>query len=207
VELLEYGCLPEAKAPLARIVYSGPSYGSLVELFQLEFESPSGPRHLIWFNRPHLARLSPNGSPLHAKSLPTAAVPSLPKIAGPRILVAEDDPINRKVIGRMLLALGCTVELTENGQLALERFDHDRFDLVLLDCHMPLLDGISAARALRARGVSIPLVALTADVTDANRDLCYGAGFHLFLTKPVSQRSLGAALYGLLPNFVPPASD
>lgn len=207
VELLEYGCLPQSQALLARIVHSGPSYGELVELFQLEFESSHGPRNLNWLNRPHLARPFPKPSPHSARSLPAANARPPHRIVGPRILVAVDDPVNSKVIGKLLLALGCLVELTANGQLALERFDQAPFDLVLLDCHMPVLDGISTAQALRARGLAIPLIALTADATDANRHNCASAGFNLFLTKPVSKQSLASALYGLLPHFVPPAFD
>lgn len=206
-ELLEYGCLPESQAPLARIVHAGPSCGNLVELYRHEFESPFGPRHLIWLNRPQVARHSPRGSPLSARTIPVGTPRSHPATAGPRVLVAEDDPVNRMVIGKMLLALGCTVEMTADGQLALDRFAHDRFDIVLLDCHMPLLDGISAAIALRARGVSTPLVALTADVTDANRDRCAAAGFNLFLTKPISPHALGTALQTLLPHFTPHPFD
>lgn len=207
VELLEYGCLPQSQALLARIVHSGPSYGDLVELFQLEFESRSGPRHLNWINRPHLARPVPRVSPHATGSRPAPDTRAPNQAGGPRILVAEDDPVNSKIIGKLLLALGCAVELTANGQLALERFDQTPFDLVLLDCHMPVLDGVSTAQALRARGLTIPIVALTADVTGANRDRCAAAGFNLFLTKPVSKQSLASALYGLLPHFVPPAFE
>jgi CheY-like chemotaxis protein len=86
------------------------------------------------------------------------------------------------------------VETANDGQQALDRLEREQFDLVLMDCEMPVMDGLSAATALRSRGSRTPIVALTADATDTGRDACLAAGMDDYLTKPFSREVLHATL-------------
>ncbi|MBI5168356.1 MAG: response regulator [Candidatus Eisenbacteria bacterium] len=118
--------------------------------------------------------------------------------AGVRILLAEDIPTNQKVATRLLEKLGCAVFVAENGRLALERFRNERFDLVLMDCQMPEMDGFEATRAIRAHeaahGGRIPIVALTANAMEGDRERCLAAGMDDFVSKPVRRETLILAL-------------
>jgi signal transduction histidine kinase/CheY-like chemotaxis protein len=116
-----------------------------------------------------------------------------------RVLVAEDSPVNRKVAQAMLQHLGTTVECVEDGAEAVEATARAAYDLVLLDIYMPVLDGLAAARAIRAReaadgGRRLRLVALTANAFAADREACEAAGMDGFLAKPITLDSLQALL-------------
>jgi two-component system sensor histidine kinase/response regulator len=108
----------------------------------------------------------------------------------PHVLVAEDNVVNCKLAVRMLGKLGCRVDVAENGAVALQRASTTRYDLILMDCQMPELDGFEATRAIRAResdaGVHTPIVALTANVTVEDRERCLEAGMDGHLSKPFS---------------------
>jgi signal transduction histidine kinase/CheY-like chemotaxis protein len=116
-----------------------------------------------------------------------------------RVLVAEDSSVNRKVIQAMLQHLGTAVECVENGGEAVEATARAAYDLVLLDLYMPVLDGLAAARAIRAReaaggGRRLRLVALTANAFAADREACETAGMDGFLAKPITLDTLWAVL-------------
>jgi len=107
-----------------------------------------------------------------------------------RILVAEDNPINQKVAVRLLTKLGYNAEVAENGEAALQRVQDGEFDAVLMDLHMPVMDGLEATRAIRnlATAVSqIPIIALTANALQDQRRECLAAGMNDFLTKPIDK--------------------
>jgi len=115
-----------------------------------------------------------------------------------RVLVAEDDRVNQMVVEEMLKRLGCEVDVTSDGQTAREAAARQRYDLVFMDCHMPLMDGYEAARSMRLdekqRGTHTPIVALTADSLASDRERCTAAGMDDFLTKPVSSAQLAATI-------------
>ncbi len=118
---------------------------------------------------------------------------------GLQVLVAEDNPINAKVIQAMIVKLGCQVTLVSNGRQAVSRFQDWGADCVFLDLHMPELDGLSAVRLMRAweveqRRVAVPIVALTAEAFPETEQLCREGGFSTFLTKPVRFERVGRAL-------------
>jgi signal transduction histidine kinase/ligand-binding sensor domain-containing protein/DNA-binding response OmpR family regulator len=126
----------------------------------------------------------------------TIQPPPLPRLAG-RVLVVEDQPLNREVAEGMLTALGIEVETADDGRQALEMLATRRFDLVLMDCQMPVMDGFSATAELRRRegtGRRMPVVALTADATSDGRDKCLAAGMDDHLAKPFTRAALHAAL-------------
>jgi CheY-like chemotaxis protein len=116
------------------------------------------------------------------------------------VLVAEDNPINRLVAVALLQNLGCAVETAENGRQALEAVERDHFDLVLMDVHMPELDGFAATAAIReqeeAEGQArhTPIVALTADALAGDAEKSLVAGMDDHLTKPVTRERLAAVL-------------
>lgn len=113
-----------------------------------------------------------------------------------RVLVVEDNLLNRKVVGAMLNKPGRQIEYVENGRLAVDAIVRgDRFDLVLMDCQMPVMDGYAATRAIRAwerdnGRAGIPIVALTAGVFEEDRERCLAAGMDDFLTKPLNLAEL-----------------
>jgi CheY-like chemotaxis protein len=114
-------------------------------------------------------------------------------------LVAEDNTVNQTIIEAMLRQLGHQVTMVPNGRDALAALARADFDLVLMDCNMPELDGLEATRQLRAgaaevRDPKVPVIALTANAMDGDRDACLAAGMNDFLAKPVSIQSLREAI-------------
>ncbi len=120
---------------------------------------------------------------------------------GARILLAEDNPVNREVAAELLRAVGLSVETAADGLEAVERARTDAYDLILMDVQMPGLDGIEATAAVRALPgwAARPILALTGTVFDTDRGACIKAGMNDVLTKPVEPRMLYAALLKWLP--------
>ena len=117
-----------------------------------------------------------------------------PSAGGARVLLAEDNPINAMLARTLLRREGASVDHVEDGEAALEALAHGQFDLVLMDVRMPGLSGLEATRALRARGVTTPVVALTANAFDDDRRACLDAGMDDFLVKPLNPEALRAVL-------------
>jgi two-component system sensor histidine kinase/response regulator len=110
-----------------------------------------------------------------------------------RILLAEDNLVNQKVAGGMLQRLGHTTTFVKNGLEALEQVHNQTFDLILMDVQMPEMDGLEAARNIRAweGGKShLPIIALTAHAMDSHREECLQAGMDSFITKPIQLEAL-----------------
>jgi signal transduction histidine kinase/DNA-binding response OmpR family regulator len=126
---------------------------------------------------------------------------------GARILVAEDNPVNQEVAGGVLEMLGCQMVSAANGEIAVSLFAKEKFDLILMDCEMPVMDGIEATRRIReieamtqalASGAGshrrIPIVALTAHALNEVRARCLEAGMNDFLVKPFDDQQLAKTL-------------
>ncbi|MCE5303007.1 MAG: response regulator [Planctomycetaceae bacterium] len=112
-----------------------------------------------------------------------------------RILLAEDDRDHQPLLCLMLEKAGSEVTIAENGRLAVDLACEARnagrpFELIVMDLQMPVLDGLSATRELRADGFSSPIIALTARAVSTDRDRCFAAGCDDFLSKPVSRFDL-----------------
>jgi hypothetical protein len=142
---------------------------------------------------------------------PDVAAPSEPAPEArfsARVLVAEDNPVNQIVARGMLEAVGCEVVVVEDGREAVEAALKHDFDLIFLDLQMPVLDGIGALERIRSRrstgraGATTPIVALTADLTEATRERAQRAGIDAFVAKPFSL----SELVGVLARFLEPAA-
>jgi signal transduction histidine kinase/CheY-like chemotaxis protein len=122
----------------------------------------------------------------------TKGVQTLDSLA---VLVAEDNVVNQTVVAAMLKSLNHRATLAANGREALELLTRGEYDLVLMDCNMPVMDGLEATRRLRsgdsgARDPRIPVIALTANAMDGDRDTCIAAGMDDFIAKPVTIAAL-----------------
>ncbi|MEM7219557.1 MAG: ATP-binding protein [Pseudomonadota bacterium] len=143
----------------------------------------------------HPARLAQEAS-LDA----TACEPELDGL----VLLVEDNAINQKVAELNLDKLGLAHVTVDNGQRAVAATRERDFDLILMDCHMPVMDGLEATRAIRAQGRTLPILALTADVLEEARSACLQAGMDDVLTKPIRREELRARLaYWLGPASSP----
>ena len=111
-----------------------------------------------------------------------------------RILLVEDHVVNQKLAVTLLQRWGHQVVVADNGQLALEAFAHAEFDLVLMDMLMPVMDGLEATRLLRARGCRVPIIAMTANAMESDRQRCLAAGMDDYLSKPIKAKVLAAML-------------
>jgi signal transduction histidine kinase/ligand-binding sensor domain-containing protein/CheY-like chemotaxis protein/HPt (histidine-containing phosphotransfer) domain-containing protein len=124
-----------------------------------------------------------------------------PRLRG-RVLVVEDQALNREVAEGMLAALGLQVATAPDGRQALDLLAAENFDVVLMDCQMPVMDGFSATAELRRRegaGSRMPVIALTANATSEGREACLAAGMDDYLAKPFSRAALHAVLARWLP--------
>ncbi len=138
---------------------------------------------------------------IQPKAPDAAASPPLPPTfaRGVRILVAEDNTVNQKVISLHLKHLGLTSVMVANGREAINVLATQSFDLVLMDCQMPEMDGLEATRAIRQRETAaglrrVPIIALTAGVAEMDQQACLAAGMDAFMSKPVRCETLSALL-------------
>ena len=117
------------------------------------------------------------------------------KFTGAKVLLAEDNEINQLIAKAMLEELGVSPIIVENGKLACEELRKGKFDLVFLDYHMPVMDGLEAAKLIRSdieiyESLKLPLVVLTADTSVGTKERCEESGIDLFLTKPLEPSRL-----------------
>lgn len=122
-----------------------------------------------------------------------------------RILLVEDNPVNQLVAKGMLSKLGCEVTISGHGGEALQELERNPFDLVLMDCNMPVMDGYEASRQIRSSGrwPQLPIVALTANAMPEERERCRAAGMNDYLAKPFRR----AELLSVLEQWIPVAQD
>ena len=160
-------------------------------------------------------------SPLPAPSAALKIPPSLPPMADPaqdepapaaqtaptpphrgRLLLVEDNPTNQKVALALLHKLGLEVDIATNGAEALAALAEHRYDLILMDCQMPVMDGFEATEKIRRglRQARIPIIALTANAMQGDRERCLACGMNDYLVKPLNWQHLKAALECWLPK-------
>jgi CheY-like chemotaxis protein len=118
------------------------------------------------------------------------------------VLLVEDNPINQKVACLMLERIGHRVVVAANGKEAMAALQGNRFDVVLMDCQMPEMDGFEATRRIRAEeqaGRHLPIIAMTANAMLSDREQCLSAGMDDYLSKPVRLSDLASMLERWLP--------
>ena len=154
---------------------------------------------------------SPSSSPTSEASAtlltatPWSPAEDAPAGFGGRVLVVEDNPVNQQVAAAMLESLGVAHALADNGRIALDRLGQERFDLILMDCQMPEMDGFEATGQIRARQRAgllpgkLPIIALTANAVEGDRERCLAAGMDDYLGKPFTRERLAATLGRWLP--------
>lgn len=141
----------------------------------------------------------------HAQTHPAADAEDLPaeKDQGPlnlHILIVEDQKTNQRLMGLLLKKLGCTYDLAENGLIAISKFSQGRYDAILMDIQMPELDGIAATKRIRLmeqiphNEFPVPIIAVTANAFDTDREECLAIGMNGFLAKPVRSQQLSDSL-------------
>jgi signal transduction histidine kinase/DNA-binding response OmpR family regulator/HPt (histidine-containing phosphotransfer) domain-containing protein len=133
--------------------------------------------------------------PGSASAVPAPAA----RAAGPTLLLVEDNPVNREVAVGMLESLGCIIDTADNGWLALQAMNTATYDAVLMDCQMPVMDGLAATGEIRRReqasgAARVPIIALTANAMEGDRERCLDAGMDDFLSKPFTQQQLAMLL-------------
>ncbi|MGG5819755.1 PAS-domain containing protein [Falsiroseomonas sp. HW251] len=148
--------------------------------------------------------------PGEAVSVPAAATG--PRGDAPRLLVVDDHPVNREVLARQLEILGCVADMAEDGQQALEMWRLARHRVALVDLHMPVMDGLDLARAIRREEAERPglprtaIIAVTANALKGEDERCYAAGMDAFLPKPLALDQLARALGRHLPQEEAPGA-
>jgi len=174
----------------------GPPRAELEKHFRAWMHKPARAHSL----RDGLRNALRSGPPRNADAASAAARPAParpPARFRGRVLVAEDNPVNQKLATRMLQRLGLDVDVASHGVEAVARGLATRYDAIFMDCQMPEMDGFEATRELRRReaaGRRTPILAMTANVMDGDRERCLAAGMDDHLAKPITKEALAAAL-------------
>ncbi|MBU1690458.1 MAG: response regulator [Gammaproteobacteria bacterium] len=152
------------------------------------------------------AALAGTEQPVRDRHIDSTLRPTAKISPAARILIVEDNPVNRKVVLYMLKKLALQTESARNGREALEALAKSRYDLVLMDCQMPELDGFETTAAIRRREKAahakrIPIIAMTANAMYGDREKCLGAGMDDYLMKPLEPGDLESALKIWLPQL------
>ena len=156
------------------------------------FESSPAKGSTFWFT----AKMDLGTEALPAETKPADPGQPLAQTYG-TILVVEDNRINQTVLSHQLRNLGYAVEVAENGAEAVEKVRTSRYDLIFMDVQMPVMDGLQATQEIRSLGEisgSTPIVAVTANAFQSEREKCFAFGMDGYLTKPVDKNLLKEAL-------------
>jgi CheY-like chemotaxis protein len=127
----------------------------------------------------------------------------LPTLTGLRVLVAEDNLVNQKILALALNRFGCSVTLTADGREAVTAMERETYDVILMDLMMPVMDGYQATRHLRDAGCTVPILVVSANAFPSDRAAAMAAGASAFLAKPVAIDQLRTqieALVGVTPS-------
>ncbi|MEZ8143826.1 response regulator [Enterovibrio sp. FF113] len=131
---------------------------------------------------------------------------------GLSILVAEDHPVNQELIKTVLKNLGCNTTIADNGAIAFDRFMASRYDMVFMDCQMPVMDGYEATRKIRQLEAEhhlppVPIIAMTANALVGDKERCLEEGMTEYISKPFKQQTLISMINSLMPAIEEPGSE
>jgi PAS domain S-box-containing protein len=172
-------------------------------------DSKPGKGSTFWIEVPLQSRPAPAGTQakLPGAVRRTPARAQTLALTGRRILLAEDNPVNREVAVAILRETGATIDTAANGQEAVEMAKAGRYDLILMDVQMPVMDGLAATRLLRSQDAlrELPIVAMTANAFNEDRQLCIDAGMNDHIPKPVEPELLCEKVARWLPPAAPGA--
>jgi signal transduction histidine kinase/ActR/RegA family two-component response regulator len=162
---------------------------------EIGVDSTVGAGSTVWFTA-RLAKAAPTVSPAPTLAGASAEDRIRARFPGARILLAEDEPINQEVSRGLLEEVGLTVDLAEDGAVAVALAGERRYDLILMDMQMPNLNGIDATREIRAAQLNArtPILAMTANAFEEDRQRCLDAGMNDHIAKPIDPERLFAAL-------------
>jgi CheY-like chemotaxis protein/HPt (histidine-containing phosphotransfer) domain-containing protein len=135
----------------------------------------------FWFE----VDLVSSASAQQAQTVATASAIDTSRARGAAVLLVEDNPVNQQFAVAVLKSIGCVVTVAQDGAEAVRVACGREFDLILMDCQMPVMDGYEATRRIRAEGVTVPIIALTAHAMDGDRARCTEAGMDDYLVKPI----------------------
>ncbi|MCG8673560.1 MAG: response regulator [Pseudomonadales bacterium] len=110
------------------------------------------------------------------------------------VLIVEDNPVNQALVSKLVRNMGHQVVKAENGQVGLEKFQEQSFDLILMDCQMPVMDGFQATKEVRKLNADIPIIAVTANALEKDRQHCFDVGMNDFVSKPIQKGELENAI-------------
>ena len=180
----------------------------LVALMGGHIEVESQPGQGSCFSFEIDAPLNPAAAPGPTASAPLPPAPSAPQpfppaVAGKRLLLAEDNPLNREIVLGLLEGSGLVIETAEDGQQALDKFRGAHFDLILMDVRMPRMDGHETTRCIRALDPRVPIIALTANAFAEDVARSKAAGMNEHLSKPIEAQRL----FDLLRQYLRPDAD
>ncbi len=168
----------------------------LVEQFngQIGVNSSEGKGSTFWFT----ARLK-DGAPLSTQTAPKFNFNLREQLTwSPRVLIAEDNLVNQTIVMHLMKKMGLRAEAVVNGRQVLEQLTKEKYDLILMDCQMPEMDGYEATRAIRASRelawAGIPIIALTANAVTGDREKCIAAGMNDYVSKPIEFEDLARAM-------------
>ncbi len=170
-------------------------------------ESTVGIGSTFWFELP--VRIL---GPASAEPVPISAAISVTEAPGPetaalRVLVVEDNAINREILVDLLEHLGHRACVATNGLEAVARVDEGGLDVILMDMQMPVMSGTDAAREIRAQGYTLPIIAVTANASAEDRKMCAEAGMNDFLSKPIAMDRLVDVLRAIAPRDAAVVTD
>jgi two-component system, sensor histidine kinase and response regulator len=151
--------------------------------------------------------LGGSGRPAAIGSYAPSVVPAeLSALRGARVLLVDDNDLNQQVGADLLREAGMVVDVADNGALALEQLARASYDIVLMDMQMPVMDGLEATRRIRTHPAwqTLPVLAMTANAMQSDRDLCLQAGMNAHITKPIDPQELFSQLLHWLPGRVRP---